>query len=204
MNDPFSIKEAIKFGWEKTRAHSGLIFKVVLTIFGLQIAQSVVQHTLGASIEGVFAYLILVIVNVVVGVGALVISLNIQRGHHAEYSQIIPPLEMVVRYFFATILACIMIVVGFILLIIPGIYLALRFSMVRFAAIDGKGIFDALKESGKLTHGVKWKLLGFFIVVVALNILGFLALFVGVLVTVPVTMIASAYVYQKLLHRHHA
>lgn len=204
MNDPFSIKEAIKFGWEKIRTHSALIFKVILTVFGLQIVQSVVQKSLGSTMEGIFASLILIIVNIVIGAGALVITLNIARGTHAEYSQIIPPIDMVARYFFATILSCIIIVVGFVLLIIPGIYLALRFSMVRYAVIDGKGIIDSLKESGRLTEGVKWKLFLFFVVLTVLNILGFIALFVGLLVTVPITMVAYAHVYQKLLHRHQA
>ena len=201
MKTPFSISESIRFGWEKTRSHSGLIFKVILTLFAAQIAHSIISSTLMPSLEGIFAMIVLTVVSVVLGTGAMVITLKIARGQHANYSDIVPPLELVVRYFFASLLAGIVIVLGFILLIIPGIYLLLRYSMVRFAAIDGKGIIESLKESGKLTHGVKWNLLGFFLVLIALNILGAIPLFLGLLITLPVTAIAYAHVYNKLLVR---
>jgi uncharacterized membrane protein len=90
------------------------------------------------------------------------------------------------------------------LLIIPGIYLMLRYSMVRFAVIDGASVTDSLRKSAELSQGVKWHLLWFILAVIAINIVGAILLLVPLLVTVPVTMIAYAHVYQKLLGRAHA
>ncbi len=67
-----------------------------------------------------------------VGVGLTLITLRIAQGKHVTYREIIPPLEVLWRYAAANILAGLIIVGGFILFIIPGIYFALRFSMVRF------------------------------------------------------------------------
>ena len=86
-----------------------------------------------------------------------------------------------------------------------SIYLGLRYSMARLAVIDGAHIVESLRKSKKLTHGVKPHLALFALAIVALNILGFLALVVGLLVTVPISMLAFAHVYLKLKahHGHH-
>lgn len=84
-------------------------------------------------------------------------------------------------------------------------YIALRYSMSRFEVLDGACIVESLRKSTVITRGVKWKLLGFMIVAILLNILGALLLLVGLLVTIPVTMLAMAHVYTKLKsHHHHA
>jgi len=198
MSSPFSIGESIRFGWEKVRTHSGIIFKVILTLFVVQIAQSVITAVPLPPLERMMALVVLGVFNIVIGTGAVVISLKLARSKPAHYADIVPPLELVVRYFFASLLAGIVIVLGLIALVIPGIYFLLRYSMVRFAIVDGKGIVESLRESGRITDGVKWKLLLFYLALIGLNLLGLLVLFVGLLVTIPVSMIAYAHVYQKL------
>lgn len=77
-------------------------------------------------------------------------------------------------------------------------YLATRFSMVRFAVLDGAAILKSLQVSSKLTHGVKWRLIGFGLAVGVLNLIGLIPFGLGLLVTVPISMIAYAYVYNQL------
>lgn len=201
MKSSFSIEEALRFGWAKTRAHSGLMFQVMLTLFAVQVAGSIVDKVLHNTIEGALATVALTLVSVVVGVGLMYISLKLARGEHASYRDIVPPTKMVWHYFCASVLTGVLIVVGFILLIIPGIYLALRYSMVRYLIIDGVGITDSLRKSAAMTDGMKWKLLGFLGVVVLVNIAGALLFIVGLLITIPTTVIAYAHVYQKLNSR---
>jgi hypothetical protein len=201
MNSPFSIEESLKFGWAKTKEHSGLIFKALLTIFALEIASAIVSKVLENTLIGFLGNLAIGIAGFVVGVGLTFISLRIAQGKHVEFKDIIPPLEVLWRYFLASLLVCLAVFAGFILLIIPGIYLALRFSLYRFAILDGAGVTDSIKKSSELTKGVKWQLLGFFIVMGVINILGAIALLIGLLITIPVTMIAYAHIYQKLSSR---
>jgi len=63
------------------------------------------------------------------------------------------------------------------------------------------GPFDAMKESMRLTEGHRWKLLGLNAAFVLVLFAGFLALGVGVLVAIPVIMVATAHVYRVLLHK---
>ncbi len=204
MEHHFSIEESLKFGWEKTKAHSGLLFQIMLTFFALQVVQSIVTKVLAHTLIGAAASVVLAVLSVFLGVGFTVITLKLAKGEHASYADILPSGWLVWRYAVANILSGLLIVVGFILLIIPGIYLLLRYAMVRYNIINGTGITESLRLSAKQTEGVKWRLLGFFIVILLLNLLGAMLLLVGLLVSVPVTMIAYAHVYQKLHARHAA
>jgi hypothetical protein len=200
MEVTFSIREALRFGWEKTKAHSMLLFQVLITLFALQVAYSIVGHTLQHTLIGILATIALVVAETVVGIGFTIIALKIAEEKSASYRDILPSWEIFWRYILATMLAGLLTVAGFILLVIPGIYLSLRFSMVRFAVLEHTGIWKNLKRSGRLTHGMKWKLLGFFIVMGLLNVVGAICLLVGLLVSIPVTTIAYAHVYKKLSH----
>jgi len=88
--------------------------------------------------------------------------------------------------------------------LVVAIYIALRYSMSRFEVLDGAGILESLRKSATITRGVKWKLVGFGIVLGLLNILGAILLLIGLLVTIPISMIAMAHVYTKLRTHHHA
>lgn len=99
----------------------------------------------------------------------------------------------------AHILAGIAIAIGFVLLIVPGVILMLGWSFVRYLIVErGLGPINALKESWRITKGHKWQLLLLGLALFGINVLGVLALLVGLLVSVPVTMIAVVHAYRTL------
>jgi len=60
------------------------------------------------------------------------------------------------------------------------------------------GPIASMKESYAITKGRFWKLLGFWIVIGLFNLLGLIPFGIGLLVTVPVSALASIYVYREL------
>jgi len=203
-----SVSDAIEFGWQKTRQHSGLMFKIMLTFFALQVVSAIVDAVLGDTFLGFLAMVALTITGIMIGAGFTKISLHIAKEHAAHYLDLMPPAHTVWYYFCATAVAGVAIVMGFILLIIPGIYLLVRLSMVRFAILDmhsgarGESIMQSLYHSGQITRGHFWKLLLLFLVLVGINILGFAFLYVGLLVSVPVSALAYAHAYTQLKKAH--
>jgi uncharacterized membrane protein len=88
---------------------------------------------------------------------------------------------------------------GLILLIIPGIFWAVRFSFSPIVVIDTKlGPVASMKESWAITKGQFWKILGFWVVIGLFNLAGLIVFGIGLLVTVPVSTLASIYVYREL------
>ena len=103
------------------------------------------------------------------------------------------------KFLGATLLTGLAIIVGLLLLIVPGIIFMLMFMFVMFIVIDrGLGPVEAMKESARITRGYKWQLLGFVLVLALINVLGMLALLVGLFVTIPVTSLAFAHAYRAL------
>ncbi len=68
-----------------------------------------------------------------------------------------------------TILASLGVILGMVLLIVPGVLLALRwFVVVPARAVEGGGVFNAFSRSAALTKGSRGALFGFYAVLVVL------------------------------------
>lgn len=202
----FSIGEAIRFGWDTFKKRPALLIGVTLFIAIISGVLSSMMPDKGAelgsltllSLAGIF---VSIVGQILLKMG----TVNFQLKAHdnvstVAFSEMWAP-DPLWKYIGAAILTAILVVIGFILLIIPGIYLALRFMFVPYIVMDRKlSPFDALKESSRITHGRKWTLLLFVITLIGLNILGAIALLIGLLVTIPVTMLALAHAYRTLEH----
>jgi uncharacterized membrane protein len=66
---------------------------------------------------------------------------------------------------------------------------------------QGAKPIEALRKSWQITKGARLKLFLFGIVLSLVNIAGFLALIVGIFVSIPVTLLAHAYVYRVLANQ---
>lgn len=103
------------------------------------------------------------------------------------------------RFLGAYILVALTIFVGLLLFVIPGIIASLGLGFAPYLAIDrALGPVDAYQGSWQITKGNKLQLLLLFLALLGLNILGALALIVGLLVTVPLSLIATAHAYRVL------
>ncbi len=253
----FSIREVFKAGWHTLRAHSRLVFAVVLTLFAMQIAQAVVDKSLGGTPMGGMALLVVGIAGAVLGVGATVISLRLAEHKHAEYRDLVPEWRILWRMVLGGIVAGILIVLplvaaaGYVLVQLvnalgPGTvaalfeslggsaeaaqaaweamyavfngttfmaiavgalasaYFALRLAFARLAIVDGAGVIESLRRSWHLTRGAVAKLLLFALAAILVNLLGAIPFGLGLLLTIPLTLLALAHAYIKLKHRHHA
>ena len=93
-------------------------------------------------------------------------------------------------------LAALAIIAGGILLS----WLMLKFQFYGYLIIDRNlGVTEALVKSSQITRGAKGQLLLLGLLLGLINIAGFLACFVGLFATVPLTMMAMVFVYRKLL-----
>lgn len=103
------------------------------------------------------------------------------------------------KYLGTKLLVAILIVFGLILFIVPGIIVGLMFMFAAYFVVDrGLAPLEAMAESRRITAGHRWHLFGFALLLILLNILGILCLFVGLLVTTPVTALAVVHAYRSL------
>jgi uncharacterized membrane protein len=197
----FTIKEALEFGWNKTREHSGILFQVMLAFFVLEVVQAIISHSISKTLIGSLASAALSVVGIVMGAGFTTIALKLSANHKVHFGELFPWNRTVWLYFLASVLSGLAMVGGLILLIVPGIFVGVRLILVRFAVMDGARPFESLHVSWNTTRGHFWRMLGLILVLVGINIVGAMLLLVGLLVTVPITVLAMAHVYHKLKHK---
>lgn len=178
------------FGWAKTKQHAWF---TALTF--------IIAGTIMSAVK--FTPFLSCIVGIMVGLSLVSISLIISRDHHFTFSDLFTPLlsaKRVLKFALLTLIYVASVMIGTVLLIVPGIYIAVRFKFFPFIAVEHENasIEDLIKMTEKVTRGHFWPVLAFLLLATLLNILGALLLVVGLFVTVPVTLFATAHVYNKL------
>lgn len=127
------------------------------------------------------------------------IVLDYFSGTKRDISDVFSQFKYFWRVLGANILLAIIIGIGFVLLIVPGFYLALRFMFTIPLIIDKNiGIGEAMKQSTEMTKGIKMSLLGFALTCLGVALLGLIALGVGIFVAMPVIWLAYIFVYKSL------
>lgn len=105
------------------------------------------------------------------------------------------------RYLAGQLLLGIIVIGGLILLVVLGVIAALGLVFTSYLIVDkGKGPLEALKESWRITKGHKKQIALLMLALVGINIVGVLLLFVGLIITVPLSMLAMAHAYRTLEH----
>lgn len=151
-----------------------------------------------------------VVVNVLLHLAFLVWFSGLMAGLHAMVLQTIdgrtPALKDLFTllgrgpaFLFAVVLYLVAVAVGLVLLVLPGIYLAVRYAFFGYIlATKPVSALEALRFAGALANGRWWALFGFFLVILALNIAGAALLGVGFFISYPVSLLAGASLFRTL------
>lgn len=203
-NMRFSISDAFSYGWQKTQAYLGFLIAAFILVFFIQIAFAASQYAVGDAFELLLPIgLIAAVVGTGIEMGFLKIALKIYDEEQPDYSDIFSQFHLFFKYFAAVIIYGIMVFIGVIFFVVPGIILAIQFYFAFYAIIDKEmGPIDALEHSAVLTRGSRWDIFAFFIAVMILNTLGALCFLIGLFITIPMSLFATAYIYRKLQHAY--
>jgi len=198
-----NLKEIFQFGWDKFKENAALLIGTtaiyyVLTLFLTFLFQKLIpiEHsTLWLTVTRTISALI----GMYFLIGLFRIALAIANDQIVHWTEIFKNGEYLFNYFFAYILYFLVFAIGLVLLIFPGIIWGIQFSFYPCFIIDKKmNAIDALKASSALSKGYKWELFGFYILLIILNAIGTILLGIGLLVSIPISLLAYVYVYRKL------
>lgn len=190
------IGDSLKAGWGHTRAHFWLLLLLFAVSWGLGLA---LQHGPWGRIVGT---VLSIIVNVLLGMVLLLVYLRIVRGETVTLSSLgdlaLGP-GKVGAYALGTVATILLVGVGMVLLVVPGIYLLIRFQFVPLLILDeGLGVGAAFEASSHLTQGVKGDYLLFGLACVGVMLLGLLALCVGIIPAAMTVGLAQVWLFEDL------
>jgi uncharacterized membrane protein len=187
----FSKGEAIRFGWSTVTANLGLALVAMLIVVMINIFPVYTDSVVVALVSAFFT--------MVVALGVMRMALRFVDGERGELVDLFAKIPLIVPYLVASIVVGIVTTIGFILLIVPGIYWGLRLQFFGWVIVDKEvGPFEAMQESWEMTRGAAWQLFLLWLVLFFVNILGCVALGIGLLVTIPLSVVAMGHVYRSL------
>ncbi|MCX7887007.1 MAG: glycerophosphoryl diester phosphodiesterase membrane domain-containing protein, partial [Verrucomicrobiae bacterium] len=131
--------------------------------------------------------------------GLYAMFLKKKRGQPITFGDAFVGFNLFVPLMLAYIVMGLLCSLGFLFCILPGIYLAVAWLFTLPLVIDKKLDFWAAMElSRKMVNKHWWGILGFLLVCGLINIAGLLAGCIGVFVTLPVTLAATACAYDDI------
>jgi hypothetical protein len=198
----FSKKEAISFGFKIAKKNIAFFLSVFAIWAVITILSTSIQNSLNANkqflINLAFNFFMWV-VSSVLSLGFINISLKFVDGKKVEYKDIYYTTKLF-NYIQASLIRTVIIIAGFILFIIPGIIFSIKLQFLEYLIVDKKmDAVDSIKKTWEMTKGIKWNLFLFGLLLGLINILGLLCFLVGLMITMPLSMVATAFVYRKLL-----
>jgi uncharacterized membrane protein len=204
MEKKFSIEESVRFSWEMLKNNFWLIISLQAIIILVGIFPDIMDYIFNSNPDMGLALLAIAILayilQLVMGIGMIKILLGLYENIKPKsVMELFSATNYFVRYLLASMVYGLIVIGGFLLLIVPGIIWSIKYQFFAYFIVDkNMSPMDALKASARITNGQKGQLLLFSCAMLLLNIAGFLALGIGILVTVPLTSIAIVYVFRKL------
>ncbi|HYE31494.1 MAG TPA: GYF domain-containing protein [Methylomirabilota bacterium] len=210
------IGESFSRSWALFKEHLGLILAaqillLIVVMIGYVLTGFLTGSTTGRPPAGGVAtaqHITLTIVGSVLQtvINALAIGgyyaflMNLMRGHRVAvtnvfvgFSRLAGPLIVL------EVVRSILTVLGFVLCVLPGIYLAVAWIFAVPVLLDKKYSFwESMEVSRKVVTQHWFQVFVFLILVFLFNVLGAVACLVGLLVTFPVSTLAFLYLYEDI------
>lgn len=191
LNDGYelNISEYLSKGFEIFKKYP-LGFIGFFLLIGLVGSISQIHQILG---------LVTLILSPAMTIGWFVVAKKIDDDEPFEFGDFFSGFKKVWPLTAAYLLISLLVIVGFVLLVIPGIYLAVAFSLALFPIyFSNLDITESLKITRKVITKRWFSFFLFLIVLILVNVLGLIALGIGILVSAPVTYLALYAAYKDI------
>lgn len=200
----FSDGAMLKHGWRQMQSHLGVLIgamflALIISLIPLVIG-GMIQNGDAAAIVSIVMFLLYVVLIIYFSIGLIRMTIAASDEQPVTISMLFSGHDVLLPYFGVSVLYGLIVVVGYFLLIFPGIIWGLKYMFAPILVIDQKlGPMEALRKSAEMTHGFKWDMLGFASVMQVVNVIGMLALYIGLVVSVPTTLISFARLYRHMV-----
>jgi uncharacterized membrane protein len=132
--------------------------------------------------------------------GWYIVAFKQIRNRLPEFADFFQGFKNFLPFFLLNLISGILIGLGFVLLILPGIYLAVAYMFaLPFAVAQRMDFWTAMEASRKLITKNWFSFFGFALVLFLMNVAGALLLGVGLLVSIPLSFCAIAAAYADIV-----
>jgi len=202
----WSIREVLKTASDKQLGFKGNYF-IALVIYGaISIAITFIQEAIVGTSVGGMASLVEIIITLVMfplGVGLGLLGIRRAAGRDTPMNTLWEPYSHAIPLIVMFVLMAVLVIAGFFLLVLPGIYLSIAYSFAPYLIVEkNMGVWEALETSRKAITEYWWRYFGLMLVALLLVIVGSIPLLLGLIWVIPIVAIATGEVFQKTFGNH--
>ena len=197
----WSIGEVLRTASEKQVGFKFNCIVALLIYFAISFAIVLVQEATVGTTGDVASSLFGIIINLIMiplGLGLGLMGIRRAAGRDTPVSTLWEPYNQAIPLIVMAVLMTILIVIGFFLLVLPGIYLSIAYSFAPYLIIEKKmGVWEALETSRKAITEYWWRYFGLMLVGLLIVIIGSIPLLIGLIWVIPIVVIATGEVFKK-------
>lgn len=194
---PLDVGEVINYAWQVWQNNLGLLvgafFVVGVINMGVSLPFSILQSNLenqgeaeAAVAVGLVGNIVSQVVSVFLGIGLAQICLRLARGEPAEFGQIFGGASRFLPVLGVSILVGIVIGLGFVACIVPGIILALMLWPAYYLVLEERaGVIESFSVASELTKENWGAAFLLWLASIAIMLVGFMALCIGIIFAAP-------------------
>ncbi len=182
--------EYLKTGWELFKRYPGGFIGFSLVYFLIQIALTIVPY---------FGWVASGAVSPVLLIGYFIVSAKLLQGRSPHFRDFFLGFRFFLPLLLTALVGGLLTGIGWLLLIIPGVYLMVSYLFAASLVVDRRlDFWQALELSRSAVNPIWFGMFGFFLLLVLVNLLGVIALVAGLLVSLPVSSCALTAAYADL------
>jgi len=145
----------------------------------------------------ILSQIVMQVLSIFLQLGLVRIGLNLVSGKEVSVGMLFGQGAKLLRAIGASILFGIAVLIGILLLIVPGIYIALRYGHFMTAIVDRDlGIMEAFEYSSSITTNNRMNLFLLALLCIGVTLIGLLLCFVGLIFAAPVVWLTGLVAYR--------
>jgi len=186
-------------GWDLFKQYALPFVGFLLLTALIGFAASKLPVPLGADEKG-RGGIVNAVLSPILSAGFYIVAFKLAKGQNASFGDFFRGFNNFLQIFLLSLVSGLLIALGLVLLVIPGIYLAVSYFFALSLLIEKRFDFwTALETSRKLVSKRWFSFLGFGILLFLLNLGGLLLCGVGFLVTVPWSVCTVVAAYEDIV-----
>jgi uncharacterized membrane protein len=184
------LSDYFKTGWRLFKEYPGGFMGFCLLMFVIQVVLHSIPYLGAVASAAISAPLFM---------GNFIVSAKLLQGQPLEFRDFFTGFEYFLPLLLLSLISGIFIGIGTLLLVIPGIYLAVAYLFASYLVVDRRLDFWPAMELSRHTVNPRWfGYFAFVLLLVLLNLAGAIALGVGLLVTIPLSFAAVTAAYADI------
>ena len=195
----WSISEVLKTANEKQVGFKFSYVKAIAVYAAISILITLVQEATVGNAGDVAASVIEILVTLILfplGVGLGLLGIRRAAGKETPVSTLWEPYSQAIPLIVMFLLMAVLVVAGFFLLVLPGIYLSIAYSFAPYLITEkNMGVWEAMETSRKAITQYWWRYFGLMLIAALLIIVGSIPLLVGLIWVLPIVGIATGEVF---------